>query len=65
LKTANNCPAKKVLRTKTENRVENRCQENRCQLTPVFRPLVGDGLLTFDLRPIGPLLPIGMLMKAK
>ena len=28
-------------------------------------PLVRDGLLTFDLMPIGPLLPLGMLMKAK
>ena len=28
-------------------------------------PLVQDGLLTFDLMPIGPLLPLGMLMKAK
>ena len=28
-------------------------------------PLVHDGLLTFDLMPIGPLLPLGMLMKAK
>ena len=28
-------------------------------------PLVQDGLLTFDLMPIGPLLPLGMLMKTK
>jgi hypothetical protein len=28
-------------------------------------PLVQDGLLTFDLMPIGPLLPLGMLMKAR
>ena len=28
-------------------------------------PLVRDGLLRFDLMPIGPLLPLGMLMKAK
>ena len=28
-------------------------------------PLVRDGLLTFDLMPIGPLLPLGTLMKAK
>ncbi len=32
---------------------------------PVPLPLVQDGLLTFDLMPIGPLLPLGMLMKAK
>jgi len=28
-------------------------------------PLVQDGLLSFNLMPIGPLLPLGMLMKAK
>ena len=28
-------------------------------------PLVQDGLLAFDLMPIGPLLPLGMLMNAK
>jgi len=28
-------------------------------------PLGQDGLLTFDLMPVGPLLPLGMLMKAK
>jgi hypothetical protein len=28
-------------------------------------PLGQDGLLTFELMPIGPLLPLGMLMKAK
>jgi hypothetical protein len=28
-------------------------------------PLGGDNLLTFDLMPVGPLLPLGMLMKAK
>jgi hypothetical protein len=28
-------------------------------------PLVHDGLLSFNLMPIGPLLPLGMLMKAK
>ncbi len=28
-------------------------------------PLGQDNLLTFDLMPIGPLLPLGMLMKAK
>ena len=28
-------------------------------------PLVEDGLLSFNLMPIGPLLPLGMLMQAK
>jgi len=28
-------------------------------------PLGQDGLLTFDLMPVGPLLPLGMLMQAK
>jgi len=28
-------------------------------------PLVQANLLTWDLMPIGPLLPLGMLMKAK
>ena len=28
-------------------------------------PLAQDGLLSFNLMPIGPLLPLGLLMKAK
>jgi hypothetical protein len=28
-------------------------------------PPGGDNLLTFDLMPLGPLLPLGMLMKAQ